>query len=75
MILLEDDFCIKIKSTSTPNGIEPFKFRYWLNAKYVQKEVGKVKKVSLVKNVKFNQFINLSEVVNLEETNAAYKQM
>jgi hypothetical protein len=36
LMLVEEDICIKIKSMQTPNQIEPFKFRYWLHAKYVK---------------------------------------
>ena len=67
LILIEDDVCIKIKSLHTPSQIEAFKFRYWLSAKYVKNQVGKVRKVSIKRNLKNNQFINLNELVNLDD--------
>ena len=36
LVLLTDDFCIRVKSLQTPHQIEPFKFRFWLHANFVK---------------------------------------
>lgn len=67
LLLVEEDICIKIKSVQTPNQIEPFKFRFWLHAKYVKNQVGKINKTEVSSNVRRNQFICIKELIDLED--------
>ena len=66
LVTVQDDVCIKIKSVHTPSGIESLKFRYWLNAKGIRHQVGKVSRLSIAKNLKLNQILTLHEFVNDE---------
>lgn len=67
LLLVEDDICIKVKSVQTPSSIESFKFRFWLNAKFVKSKVGKVAVSSVSKQIQRNQFIHLKEVLNVQD--------
>lgn len=69
--MIKEDVCIKIKSISTAPLIESFKFRYWLNAKYVKNQVGKINKVSVKYNLVNNQYIYMNTVVNFNEETKA----
>ena len=67
LILIYDDVAIQIKTAQTPNAIEPMKFKYWLSARFVKQQVGKVNRMSVRKNLNDNQHINLSEMVYYED--------
>ena len=63
LLLLNEDFCIKIKSVQTPSHIDSFKFRYWLSPQFIKQQVGKIKKLSVKRNIKIEKPINLSDFV------------
>ena len=61
-ILIEEDICIKIKSVSNPNTIEPIRFYYWLSSKAIKEQVGKITRISDKSNIRRNKFINLNNL-------------
>ena len=59
-IVITDDICIRISTEEKAKSklFQPIKFRYWLSAKFVASQVGKVEqRMQTVDNINVNSFM------------------